>query len=87
MHIILVYDVNEARVGKICKYMKRYLPHVQNSVFEGELTEAKLEIMKSGLRKIMDENVDSVLIWAIRDARWAGRQTLGVEKKPITVFF
>jgi CRISPR-associated protein Cas2 len=38
MHIILVYDVGEERVGKVCNYLKRYLPRVQNSVFEGDLT-------------------------------------------------
>ena len=87
MHIILVYDVAEARVGKVCRFMKRYLPRVQNSVFEGDLPESKLAAMKSGLLKIMDPGVDSVLLWVLRDARWADRQILGNEKLPVSNFF
>lgn len=86
MHIILVYDVSEERVGKVCRFMKRYLPRVQNSVFEGDLSLSKLEAMKVGLNKILDANADSVLIWVFQDTRWVERQKLGFEKLPITNF-
>lgn len=87
MHIILVYDVGEKRVGKVCKYLRRYLPRIQNSVFEGELTESKLATMKAGLSKIIEPGQDSVLLWVLREARWAERQILGSEKLPVTNFF
>ena len=87
MHIILVYDVGEARVGKVCKYLKRYLPRVQNSVFEGELTESKLAAMKAGLSDRLDLRTDSVLLWVLREARWADRQIIGNEKLPVSNFF
>ncbi len=87
MYIILVYDVGEERVGKVCKYLRRYLPRVQNSVFEGELTEAKLETMKTGLRKLLLTERDSVLLWVLRDSKWVDRQTLGAEKLPVSNFF
>ena len=87
MHIILVYDVGEDRVGKVCKYLKRYLPRVQNSVFEGELTESKLAAMKAGLSDRLDLRTDSVLLWVLREARWADRQIIGNEKLPISNFF
>ena len=86
MHVILVYDVGEERVGKVCKYLRRYLPRIQNSVFEGELTEAKLATMKAGLSKIIVAERDSVLLWVLREARWAERQVLGTEKLPVTNF-
>jgi CRISPR-associated protein Cas2 len=86
MHVILVYDVGEERVGKVCRYMRRYLPRVQNSVFEGELTEAKLETMKAGLVKLIDLRLDSVLLWVLREERWADRQVLGYEKLPVSNF-
>ena len=86
MYVILVYDVGEERVGKVCKYTRRYLPHIQNSVFEGELSEAKLEVMKAGLRKIMKEDIDSVLLWVLRDSHWVDRQIIGLEKRPISNF-
>jgi len=86
MYIIVVYDVGEARVGKVCRYLKRYLPRVQNSVFEGELSEAKLASMKAGLSKCLDPTVDSVLLWVLRDARWVDRQIMGNEKLPVSNF-
>jgi len=86
MYIIVVYDVSTERVGKVCKFMRRYLPHIQNSVFEGELSEAKLAVMKAGLNKLLVDDYDSVLLWVLRDARWVDRQILGREKKPISNF-
>ena len=86
MYVIVVYDVGEERVGKVCKFLRRYLPRVQNSVFEGDLSEAKLETMKAGLCKIMVETRDSVLLWVLRDAKWVDRQTLGTEKLPVSNF-
>ncbi len=87
MYVIVVYDVGEARVGKVCKYLRRYLPRVQNSVFEGDLPESKLAAMKAGLTKLLTEDRDSVLLWVLRDAKWVDRQILGCEKLPVSTFF
>jgi CRISPR-associated protein Cas2 len=87
MYIILVYDVGEDRVQKVCRFLKRYLPRVQNSVFEGDLPESKLATMKAGLAKCLDPRVDSVLLWVFRDSRWVDRQIIGNEKLPVTNFF
>lgn len=84
MYIILTYDVDVKRVGKVCRYLRTYLNRVQNSVFEGELTESKLEKMKAGLLKKLDPATDSALLWVMRDARWTDRQTIGVERFPIS---
>ena len=35
MFVILVYDVHVKRVNKMLKLVRRYLVHVQKSVFEG----------------------------------------------------
>ncbi len=86
MYVIVVYDVGEERVGKVCKFLRRYLPRVQNSVFEGDLPESKLEALKVGLNKLLVENRDSVLLWVLRDAKWVDRQTLGMEKLPVSNF-
>ena len=42
MYVIVVYDVGEKRVGKMLKLCRQYLCWIQNSVFEGALSEAKL---------------------------------------------
>ncbi|MEM3489884.1 MAG: CRISPR-associated endonuclease Cas2, partial [Nitrososphaerota archaeon] len=40
MYVILAYDIGEERVNKVLKICRKYLTWVQNSVFEGDLTEA-----------------------------------------------
>ena len=48
MYVILVYDCGEKRVGKMLKLCRKYLNWIQNSVFEGEITEVKLkELIRS----------------------------------------
>ena len=42
MYVILIYDVAEKRAGKMLKLCRQYLCWIQNSVFEGELSEVKL---------------------------------------------
>ncbi len=87
MYIILVYDIGEKRVGKVCKFMKRYLARVQNSVFEGELPESRVAAMKAGLELIIEPMEDSVLLYVMRDDYRVDRQRMGTEKLPISQFF
>lgn len=55
MYIILVYDMGEKRVSKMLKLCRRYLNWIQNSVFEGEITEVKLKELKLKANEIMEE--------------------------------
>lgn len=80
MYALIVYDVEVDRVTKVHKFLKRHLHWVQNSVFEGELTEAQLETVRAGLGRLMDEDSDSVLIYTAREARWLAREVLGRER-------
>ncbi len=80
MYVILVYDVGEERVGRACKLCRRYLNWVQNSVFEGVLTESKLERLKSELSKSIDKEKDSVLIYRFRDQKLAVKEVIGLER-------
>ncbi len=77
MYVLIVYDVEVARVVKVHKFLKRHLHWVQNSVFEGEVTEAQIETIKAGLHRIMDDAADSVLCYTARDERWLARESLG----------
>ncbi len=80
MYYILVYDVGEKRVGKMLKLCRKYLNWIQNSVFEGELTEVRMKEFVTRARKIMDEEVDSVIIFSSRDERWLDKQIVGRER-------
>ncbi len=80
MNVILVYDIKEERVHKVLKTCRKYLHWVQNSVFEGEISEAKLEKLKIELRKIINEDEDSVIIYTFRTAWYTKRETIGIKK-------
>ncbi|MDM7461383.1 MAG: CRISPR-associated endonuclease Cas2 [bacterium] len=86
MYVIMVYDVNVARVQKVLKTGRKYLTWVQNSVFEGELTEAQLARLQRALLKIIDPNEDSVLFYLLRSTAYLERRTLGVSKNEPTQF-
>jgi CRISPR-associated protein Cas2 len=80
VYVLIVYDVDVKRVGKIHKYLKRHLNWVQNSVFEGELTDSQIEEVRIGLGKLMDKDTDSVLIYTAREERWLNKQVIGCER-------
>lgn len=84
MYVLLVYDVEVKRVAKVHKFLKRHLHWVQNSVFEGELTDAQIETVKAGLRRLLSDDADSVLVYTARDQRWLTRETMGRERSEIS---
>ena len=83
MYVILVYDVNEKRVGKMLKLCRRYMNWIQNSVFEGELTEVKLKELILEARRIMKIETDSLIIFSSRQEKWLEKQVIGKEKNEI----
>jgi CRISPR-associated protein Cas2 len=77
MYVIVTYDVNKKRVSKIMKTCRRYLFHVQNSVFEGIITEAKLKKLKAELEKKMEKKADSVCIYEFDSLRYSRKEQIG----------
>ena len=84
MYVIIVYDVEENRVSKVCKFLRLYLHWIQNSVFEGNITESELKKIKKELKKIIDKNYDSILIFRMRDERYVDKEVIGIEKTELT---
>lgn len=84
MYVILVYDVEQKRVGKMLKYCRKYLNWIQNSVFEGEITEVKLKELQTGALKIMDKEKDSIIIFKSRQEKWLEKTVIGRDKNPIS---
>ncbi len=86
MYVILVYDMGEKRVGKMLKLCRRYLNWIQNSVFEGEISELKLKELILAAKEIMDEQHDSLIIFNSRNANWLDKQIIGVERNSLDNF-
>jgi CRISPR-associated protein Cas2 len=80
MYVLIVYDVEVKRVAKAHKFLKRHLHWVQNSVFEGEVTDAQLEKIKVGLKAMLDAASDSVLLYSAREQRWLSKEVIGPER-------
>ena len=84
MYVILVYDVNlEDKEGQkvlrnVFKTCKKYLVHIQNSVFEGELLESQAIKLKAELDKYIRESKDSVILFKSRNQRWMEKEFLGM---------
>ena len=82
MFVILYYDVNEKRCSKMLKTCRKYLQWVQNSVFEGEITEANFEKMIYELNKIIKEDEgDSIIVYKFRQMKYYSREVYGIDKK------
>jgi len=75
-----MYDIEEKRVQKVHKLLKRYLTWVQNSVFEGELTEGQYEEMIINLKKRIVDDADSVIVYKLGPLKYTERKIVGVEK-------
>lgn len=86
MYVILVYDIGEKRVGKMLKICRQYLNWIQNSVFEGAITEVKLKELLSRAKKIMDVEYDSIIVFKSRDEKWLDKEVVGKEKNEIDNF-
>lgn len=86
MYVIIVYDVEQKRVARVCKFLRKYLHWIQNSVFEGELTEGKFKELQSGLRKIIKKDIDSVVFFKLRASYDMEKEVIGVEKSPVESF-
>ena len=80
MYLIMVYDIAEERVYKVLKTARKYLTWVQNSVLEGEISDAGFERLKMELREIIEEDEDSVIFYTMRTTKYTSRENMGVVK-------
>ena len=63
MFVILVYDVSVSRVSRIRKIACKYLIRVQESVFEGYLTERRLKQLRNEIYNMIHPLEDSVILY------------------------
>ncbi len=74
MKIILVYDIelkepeDQRRLNWAKKIARKYLHHVQKSVFEGNITLSQLTKLQSEILKVIDSERDSVIIYKMPEA-------------------
>jgi CRISPR-associated protein Cas2 len=79
-----VYDVSVERVNKVKSYLRQHLNWVQNSVFEGEITDSKLRELKNGLSSIIIKEKDNVIIYISKSDKFLLREMIGNPKSDIS---
>lgn len=82
MYVILVYDIamddNGAKISRnVFKICKKYLTHVQCSVFEGEISKVQIKKLKTELQLWIREEKDSVILFSSRNERWMDKDVMG----------
>lgn len=83
MKVILVYDIqlkdknDQKRLNKVKKIGRKYLHHVQKSVFEGDLTEGQVYQMENEILRTIDKDRDCVIIYTLPDGIKLQRKILG----------
>lgn len=85
--VIVTYDIEEKRVNKVRKALKKYLYWSQNSVFEGEITEGLLTQCKSELKKIIKSDYDSIYFYKVEFSNNLKKEVFGQEKNISDDFF
>lgn len=81
--MIIVYDAGIERLNKIRIFLKQYLNWVQNSVFEGELTKAEYMKVRSRLKELINDDLDCIFIYHVRDKKYLDIEELGTRKAEI----
>ena len=76
VYVIAVYDVQADRTRLFLNYLRRFLVHVQNSVFEGEVTEGELERMRSHLDDLLEPG-ESTIIYTVSAESYVDRTVFG----------
>ncbi|WP_310604847.1 CRISPR-associated endonuclease Cas2 [Anaerosporobacter sp.] len=82
MYIILVYDIvmddkGKKILPKVYKLCKKYLSHIQNSVFEGELSESQALQLELEIKKLIRKDTDSLIVFHTRNEKWLKKEFLG----------
>ena len=85
MYVVLVYDISKTDNGQkrwshVFKTCKKYLSHVQNSVFEGEISKVQLMKLQKELKPYINEELDSVLVFKSRQEKWLCKEFWGKEE-------
>lgn len=84
--MILVYDFGEKRVGKMLKLCRKYLNWIQNSVFEGEISDVKLKELLQKAHQFMEKDEDSIILFKHPSMVYMDKEVVGRERSSIDTF-
>lgn len=86
MYLIMVYDAAPKRGVKLLKFLRKHLMWIQNSVFEGEVTNSQLSVIIKGVKDIINSEYDSIIYYTFDSQKYTARNVLGVERNETDSF-
>lgn len=86
MYLIVVYDAAPKRGIKLLKFLRKHLLWIQNSVFEGAVSKSQLEVIKKGIKDIVNKEKDSVIYYVFDSMKYTEREVIGIEKNETDSF-
>ncbi|MDQ1339790.1 MAG: CRISPR-associated protein Cas2 [Campylobacterota bacterium] len=87
MFAILIYDISQhpdkkkKNITKVRKTVEQYLHRVQYSVFEGEIQPHLLKALTFELKKLIDKEFDSIIIYSFNDRKYSEKLEMGVKRE------
>jgi len=76
---MVVYDVEAKRTVKFHKFLKKRLTWIQNSIFEGELSDSEFFKVKSTIKKMCKKS-ESVVIYTLFSSKYIDRYIVGTKE-------
>lgn len=79
MYLILLYDIRKEgnyakRQRRTFNTCKKYLNHIQNSVFEGQLDRSQYMELSLALKGILNKDLDSCIAFSSRNNVWMQKE-------------
>lgn len=69
-------DLGGQTLRNVYKICKKYLTHIQNSVFEGDLSPSQLASLKIELKNYLRKNKDSCILFSSKNKKWLKKDFL-----------
>jgi len=76
VYVVVVYDMEADRTRLMLDFLRKYLTHVQNSVFEGEITEGDLETIRAKVQDTLKSG-ESAIIYRMSSESYVERTVVG----------
>lgn len=91
MYLVLVYDIKMDENGprvlrRVFKTCKRYLTHIQASVFEGEMEKSQIMKLECELKQYLRKGIDSCIVFKSRNNIWLKKEFLVEQEDPASEF-
>ena len=84
---LISFDITDARRRRmIVKLLMNYAYRIQFSIFEYTATESIAQKIYEKVKRIIEENEDSVSIYELCSEDWNKRIRLGVNKEEINIY-